>query len=122
MAAWVGTLLIWAALPKNSPVPPDRLQMFCSLIMVLLWVWAAAERAPRLVWRVAAGLAVFGLPVFVVAGVAAVGSGAGWIAGVVAGVLGALEPSGVAAFVSVVSEFCAVADGLLVPAPSHPNL
>jgi len=60
VAAWVGTMLLWAALPERSPVPPDRLQIFCSLSMVLLWGWAAVERAPRLVWRVAAGLAAFG--------------------------------------------------------------
>jgi hypothetical protein len=60
VAAWVGTMVLWAVLPSNSPVPPDRLQMFCSLSMVLLWVWAAVERAPRLVWRVAAGLAAYG--------------------------------------------------------------
>jgi hypothetical protein len=60
VAAWVGTVALEFVLPGNSPVPPDRLQMFCSLTMVLLWVWAAVERAPRLVWRVAAGLAAYG--------------------------------------------------------------
>ena len=60
VAAWVGTVMFGFLLPGNSPVPPDRLQMFCSLTMVLLWVWAAMEQAPRLLWRVAAGLAAYG--------------------------------------------------------------
>lgn len=59
VAAWAGTLLLLAMLPARSPVPPDRLQMFCSLTMVLLCVWAAVERTPRLVMRVAAGLAAY---------------------------------------------------------------
>jgi hypothetical protein len=61
VAAWAGTMMLLAVLPERSPLPPDRLQMFCSLTMVLLWVWAVVERAPRLVWRVAAGLAVYGV-------------------------------------------------------------
>ena len=61
VAAWAGTMLLLAVLPARSPVPPDRLQMFCSLTMVLLGVWAAVERAPRLVGRVAVGLAAYGV-------------------------------------------------------------
>lgn len=61
VAAWVATMLLLVVLPARSPVPPDRLQMFCSLSMVLLGVWAAVERAPRLVWKVAAGLAAYGV-------------------------------------------------------------
>ena len=52
-------MLLLVVLPERSPVPPDRLQMFCSLTMVLLWVWAAVERAPRQLWSVAVGLAAY---------------------------------------------------------------
>ena len=68
---------------------------------------------------------VVGLPV---AGLAAAGLPAGEFASVagcaaagVAGALVLLEAGGAVELVSVASEFCAAADGLLVCEPSHPN-
>jgi len=72
----------------------------------------------------AAGLAVVllaGLAAGEFAGAPEDGSVAGWMEGVVVAAPGLPEAGGVVAVVSVASGFCADADGLLVPRPSHPN-
>jgi hypothetical protein len=59
--AWVGALALWAALPARAPLPVDRVQMFCSMVMILLCGFALAGHADLLLRRVIAGLAVFGV-------------------------------------------------------------
>jgi len=58
--AWVGAVAVWTALPERTPLPVDRLQMFCSFTMLLLCGFALAGRADWLLRRVVAGLGVFG--------------------------------------------------------------
>ena len=59
--AWMGALILWAALPERTPLPADRLQIFCSIAMILLCGFALAGRADLLLRRVITGLASFGL-------------------------------------------------------------
>lgn len=51
-------LLRWA--PANAPIPPDRLQMLCSAMLVLLAVQALAVPKRPLVRWVAQGFGVYG--------------------------------------------------------------
>ena len=59
LGALAGTVAMWAALPVRSPVPPDRLEIFWSWTMVMLWGWAVTAQAPRLVRLIADGLAAY---------------------------------------------------------------
>jgi len=61
VVAWMGALALWAALPARTPLPVDRVQMFCSMVMILLCGFALAGHADLLLRRVIAGLAVFGV-------------------------------------------------------------
>jgi hypothetical protein len=57
--AWAAAYAVRQMLPFNTPVPPDRLQMFDSLLMILLCAWALAGRVRGLVRRVAVGFGVY---------------------------------------------------------------
>jgi len=52
---------LWRVLPDRAPIPPDRVQMFGSLIMILLCGFAVAARARGVLRNVVIGLAVFGV-------------------------------------------------------------
>ncbi len=52
---------LWRVLPDRAPIPPDRVQMFGSLIMILLCGFALAARARGVLRNVVIGLAVFGV-------------------------------------------------------------
>lgn len=58
--AWAGTILDVSMLPANSPIPPDRLQIFDSLVMVLLCILVFLWPAVTLLRRVAIGFAFYG--------------------------------------------------------------
>jgi len=60
VVAWLGAVALWAVLPGRTPLPVDRLQMFCSITMLLLCGLALAGRTGSLLLRVIAGLGVFG--------------------------------------------------------------
>jgi len=53
--------MLWRALPMKSLVPADRVEMFGSALMVLLFGFALAGRAPEFLRNVTGGLAAFGL-------------------------------------------------------------
>jgi hypothetical protein len=59
--AWAATFAIIRFLPAHSPIPPDRLQIFASLTMILLSAWAVLRPAPALIRRIALGFAFYGL-------------------------------------------------------------
>ena len=59
--AWLGTVVIVGYLPIYAPAPPDRFQIFSSLVMLLLCVCTVVLRAPSLLRNVALGYAVYGV-------------------------------------------------------------
>lgn len=58
--AWAGTLLVIQLLPARAPIPPDRLQIFDSLTMILLCVWTMLRPVPALLRRITLGFAFYG--------------------------------------------------------------
>jgi len=58
--SWAATLAVTGLLPVNAPVPPDRLQTFDSLTMILLGIWALSRPVPALQRRLTLGFAFFG--------------------------------------------------------------
>ncbi len=52
---------LWRSLPTKSLVPADRVEMFGSALMILLFAFALAGRAPEFLRKVTGGLAAFGL-------------------------------------------------------------
>jgi hypothetical protein len=58
--AWAAVYAARQMLPLNTPVPPDRLQMFDSLVMILLCAWALSLAAPPLLRRITLGFGFYG--------------------------------------------------------------
>jgi hypothetical protein len=65
VAAWLAAMLFWQSLPVHSRVPPDRLQIFASTLMILLcvltFIATAAVRSLAILRTVMAGFAVYAL-------------------------------------------------------------
>jgi len=59
--ALAATFIATRLLPANAPLPPDRLQMFNSLTMILLCVWAFSRPVSALSRRVTLGFAFYGI-------------------------------------------------------------
>ncbi len=60
VGAWVSSVGV-VAVAGRSPVPVDRMEAFCSGVMVLLCGWAWMGGAPRVVRVIVAGLAAYGV-------------------------------------------------------------
>jgi len=61
MAACLMVMAEWSLLPSGMPLPPDRLQMFNSALMVLMGGWALVWADAGWVRRVAMGFGVYGV-------------------------------------------------------------
>jgi len=61
VAAWAIAWGVWRVLPDRAPVPPDRVQLFGSVMMILLCGFAVAWRVRGVLRTAVIGLAVFGV-------------------------------------------------------------
>jgi len=56
----VATFVLVQSVPKNTPLPPDRAQIFDSFLMILLCVWMMVRPAKGILRKVCLGFAFFG--------------------------------------------------------------
>ena len=52
---------LWRVLPGKAPIPPDRVQLFGSMMMILLCGFAVAARVRGVLYTAVIGLAAFGV-------------------------------------------------------------
>ena len=61
VVAWLGAMWLWSILPIKGPLRPDRVEMFGSLLMILLFGFALKARTTGILRKVIGGLATFGI-------------------------------------------------------------